>query len=174
MDDNERWICVDPGETTGWSIWKGKRLLGGAQTPMWPFAHDLWDAIHDNIGPLAEGDGEHLRPGVGVKDNVGPIGLVVCEKFALYPWAMKDMAWDELRTVQLIGAIRFTCDLHQVNLHKQPATIKERALAGGAKELFTRPLHENRHHNDSVMHGFFYYQVEIEGVNLKLADGKKK
>jgi len=174
MDNNSRWLCVDPGETTGWSLWKGERLLGGGQTPLWAFAHDVYDAIKDNVGPLATGETDLLAAGVNAEDNVGQIELVVCEKFALYPWAAKDLAFDEFRTSQLIGALTFTCALHQVELHKQPASIKERAMAGGAKELFVRPLHENRHQNDSIMHGVFYYQVEIRGVNLQIPDGTKK
>jgi hypothetical protein len=174
MKDDARWLCVDPGEETGWSVWKGEKLLGGGQTKLWPFGHDVYDAIHDNVGPLAEGEETLLRPGVSADENTGPIELIVCEKFALYPWAAKDLAFDEFRTSQLIGALTFICTLHQVELHKQPASIKERALAGGAKEFFVRPLHENRHQNDSIMHGVFYYQVEVKGVNLKLPDGTKK
>jgi hypothetical protein len=107
---------------------------------------------------------------------------VVCEKFALYPWVIygKDgrpthaLDFDEFRTVQLIGALTFMCTLRNVELHKQPATIKERALAGGAREVFVRPIHDNRHTNDSVMHGFYYVQVECNGVNIMLPDKKAK
>lgn len=154
-----RWLCLDPGETTGWSIWKGDRLLGGGQTPMWEFADDVWSALTVNEGPLgAKADG-HLHDGIAADDNVGDIELVVCEKFALYPWEAKNLHWEEFRTVQLIGAIFFMCRQRDVELHKQSASIKERAQAGGAQELFVRPLHENRHQNDSIMHGFYYLQV---------------
>jgi hypothetical protein len=174
LDPEARWVCSDPGETAGWSLWKGAQLLGGGQTPLWQFAHDFHSALADNVGPLAEGETDLLRPGWDASHNTGPIKLLVCEKFALYPWAAKELAFDEFRTVQLIGAMTFTCALFDVKLHKQPASIKERAMAGGAKELFVRPLHENRHQNDSIMHGFFYHQVEVKGVNLQIPDGTKK
>jgi hypothetical protein len=38
----------------------------------------------------------------------------------------------------------------------QPAKIKETAVAGGAEEKFLRPLHENRHANDAIMHGTYF------------------
>lgn len=172
--EGKRWLCCDPGETVGWSLWRGGKLLGGDQTPLWEFAHDLQDALAANEGPLAEGNEDFLRPGVSADDNTGPIELVVCEEFRLYPWIIYTpegrpthaLDFEEFRTVQLIGAITFMCTLHDVKLHKQSAKIKERALAGGAKELFVRPLHENRHQNDSAMHGWFYYQVECLGKNV--------
>jgi hypothetical protein len=170
VDKETRWLCVDPGETTGWSIWKGEKLLGGGQTPLWQFAHDFYDAMFRNTGPLAEHETACLARYVRASANTGRFDLVVCEKFVLYPWAAKDLKWDEFRTSQLIGSLTFMCALFNVELHKQPASIKERALAGGAKELFVRPLHENRHQNDSIMHGFFYHQVEVKGHNLKIAD----
>lgn len=175
-----RWLCCDPGETFGWSMWRGAKLLGGGQTPLWEFAHKLHDQFfcenHGAVGSdlLGTGDQPWLNPGIGPKTNQGKIELVVCEKFALYPWAAKELAFDEMRTVQVIGAVYFMCSLFDVPLHKQPASIKERALAGGAKEFFVRPLHENRHTNDSIMHGVFYHQVEVKGINLQIPDGTKR
>jgi hypothetical protein len=173
-----RWLCVDPGETTGWSVWKGEKLLGGGQTPLWDFAHCVWDALayekdmRRHPGELlGEGERSWLGKGVTPEDNDGDFELIVCEKFALYPWEAKNLAFDEFRTVQLIGALTFMATLFDVTMHKQPATIKEPALNAGAKELFTRPLHENRHQNDSIMHGWFYLLVECKGLNLGVADG---
>lgn len=179
-----RWLCVDPGETTGWSMWKGNRLLGGGQTPLGEFGVEVHDQMAYERGlrrhPAMLGEGEQpwLAAGVDGDDNEGEIELVVCEKFALYPWVIYGpngrpthaLDFEEFRTVQLIGGIKLTCTVFEREYHAQPAAIKERALAGGAKELFVRPLHENRHTNDSIMHGFFYYQVEIAGVNLGVPD----
>lgn len=154
-----RILCVDPGEETGWSIWSGSRLLGGGQTKLGHFKHDVWDAVFDNVGPLAEGEEDCLHTGVTAKDNVGPFTLFVIEQFVLYPWKAQSLAWDEFRTSQLIGALKLIAERGDIEVEKQAAKIKERAMAGGAGELFVRPLRENRHQNDSIMHGFFYNQV---------------
>jgi hypothetical protein len=175
-----RWLCVDPGETTGWSIWKGKRLLGGGQTPLWSFALDLdvtvqqqaiesQDPITDDV-PLGTGDQPWLHPNVDPADNTGPLGLFVVEKFVLYPWEAKNLAWDEFRTSQLIGAIHLTGLKSGIEVHKQPADVKDAARAGGAEELFVSPLHENRHQNDSIMHGWFFIRVEVLGANVPIRD----
>lgn len=173
MGDNYRMLCVDPGETTGWSIWKDDTLLGGGQTPLWQFAQDVYNVLHDGIGPLEQGEDHILHEGVNRELNTGPIALMVVEKFALYPDKAKDLYWDEFRTVQLIGALTLMGQLFNVKVAKQGALIKQRALAGGAEELFIRPKHENRHQNDSIMHGFYYRQVEVKGVNLRLPDKGK-
>jgi hypothetical protein len=174
--EGKRWLCVDPGETTGWSVWRGEKLLGGGQTPLWDFAHDVWDTLaydkdlRRNPGPLSEGERPWLAAGVTGDDNEGDLSLIVCEKFALYPDKAKDLAYDEFRTVQLIGALTFMATLFDIEMHKQPATIKKPATDAGAKELFVRPLHENRHTNDSIMHGWFYLLVECRNVHLMVKD----
>lgn len=170
MGDNYRMLCVDPGEMTGWSIWHDDTLLGGGQTPMWNFAHDVYNFFEGGVGPLEQHEQGILHPGIKPEQNVDTIGLMVVEKFALYPWEAKKgtLDWNEFRTSQLIGALHFLAQLFDVRIHKQPASIKERALAGGAKELFVKPIHDNRHQNDSIMHGFFYRQVEVHGKNIML------
>lgn len=173
MTASERVLCVDPGENTGWSIWRGDKLLGGGQTLMGQFKFDVWDAITANEGPLSEGQSHLLHKGVKKAENKGRIGLFVIEKFALYPDKAKTMIWDEFRTVQLIGALVFMAELNDIKVEKQPASIKQRAMAGGAEELFVRPLKENRHENDSIMHGFFYNQVTKKGIKLGIPDNGK-
>lgn len=162
-----RQLYVDPGEEAGWCVGSGDKLLGGGQTKLFQLAHDFYDALHEGKGPLAEGASGLLRSGVEPFENEGEFDLVVIETFALYPWKAKELAWDEFRTVQLIGALQFVAQLYDIPVHKQAAKIKERAKAGGVEELFIRPLVENRHQNDAIMHFWFYRQVEVHGNNLK-------
>lgn len=166
-----RTLCVDPGETVGWSVWNEDKLLGGGQTPLWEFAFDVKDAVENDAGPLAQGESGLLHVDVKPEENTGAFELFVIEKFALYPDKAKELAWDEFRTSQLIGALTLIAADNGIPVHKQPASIKARAMAGGAKELFVKPLHENRHQNDSIMHGFFYNQVERKKTGYKVKDG---
>jgi hypothetical protein len=81
---------------------------------------------------------------------------VVIEDWSLYPWKLKDLAWDKCRTARGIGGLELACDIANVPYTLQPAKIKETAVAGGAEEKFLRPLHENRHANDAIMHGVYF------------------
>jgi hypothetical protein len=141
------WLTIDPGESTGWAAWEGTDLLTAGTTPMWEFADALWTL-------LVTGTSEIL-------DLTGSVERIVCENFTLYPDKAKSLHHDEFRTVRLIGAIFFMCRTLEIEFITQPAYIKERAIAGGAKSLFYRPLHENRHQNDAIMHGVFYIQTEL-------------
>lgn len=159
---NFRWITFDPGEDAGWSVWKGVKLLGAGTAKLWPLADEVWSVLNGEADALlGTGDRPWLRSNVTPEENSGKLELFVIEKFALYPKEAKSLAWNEFRTVQLIGALTFMARVYGVDVHKQPASIKERAKAGGAEELFYRPLHQNRHQNDAIMHGVFYSQVEM-------------
>jgi len=139
-----RWLTVDPGESTGWSVWEDKELVDAGTTPMMEFADDVWN------------------------EKFGKIDRIVCEDWRIYPWEAKkgSLNWDQCRTARLIGVLAFIARLRDHSFILQPAAIKERAIAGGAKELFYRPLHENRHQNDAIMHGWFFVQVELLGANI--------
>jgi hypothetical protein len=164
-----RTLYVDPGEDTGWALSKGELLLGAGTEKMWFFADDVWAALHDG-GPLAEGGTVWLRPGIKDEDNSGPIGRIVCEDFRIYPWKAKELAWDQVRTARLIGALTFMARLHKIPLVLQGAKIKDRAVKGGSEQFFYRPLHENRHQNDAIMHYTFFTQTELRGLKLLVDD----
>lgn len=156
-----RWLAIDPGEDTGLSIWEGESLVSAHTIKLWRVA-DLLDHLVCNDVPVAEENEDIHEAWV---DGRGEIERVVCEDFRIYPWKAKDLAWDQVRTARLIGALTFLCHKHDVEFILQPAKIKERAVAGGAEELFSTPLHENRHANDSIMHGSYYVQVVLNGVS---------
>jgi hypothetical protein len=180
-----RWLCVDPGETVGWSVWKKDRMLGGGQTPLWEFGHGVFDSLllqrmKGKTCPLmAEAHDPFLRPGaqpwlgagVDGRSNQGDISLIVCERFALYEDKAQDLIGDEFRTSQLIGWLFGCTTLFDVRFHKQSAAIKKGALDAGAREFFVKPVHENRHQNDSIMHAFFYLAVECRGATIHVPGG---
>ena len=135
------WLSLDPGESTGWASWsEGKLVEAGTDA--------LWDVI-DNLNAASK----------SAENEVGfptDLGLIVMEDWALYPWKLKELAWDKCRTARGIGAIELICRQCSIQLVLQPASIKKGAVSAGAEELFMRPLHENRHANDAIMHGVFY------------------
>lgn len=239
-----KWLCVDPGDTTGWSVWDGKDLVYADQTPMWEFADNIYEAVHTDstlgyLAGLIDGEGtigvypngktdrvtiqvsmtaedvlkwcaenfggtvngpyrQHenrtsmytwkraarqdvadliakIRPLLKLKASqaddtltflkdeyaIEPsvfIGIkaMVVEQWQLYPWELQNLAWDHCRTARLIGALELICRRFGIELIFQGADIKEAAIQAGAEALFLEPVHENRHANDSLMHGTFY------------------
>lgn len=133
------YLTVDPGETTGWTLWSEDwEIVDGGQTPLWEFIDELRAGI-------VEGEG-----------RFGGLALIVCEDWAIYPWEAQNLAWDKCRTARGIGAIELLCRYSTVELVLQPAKIKETAVAAGAEDLYVSPRHPNRHQNDAIQHGVYY------------------
>jgi hypothetical protein len=163
-----RTLYCDPGEDFGWCIGKDMKLLSRGTTKMWLMADDVWDILENPDNPEnALNDPSFLRAGVDPSENTGPIGRIVCEDWRLYPDKLKDLAWDRCRTARVIGALTMACRRFGIPFVLQPAAIKPAAVAAGAEELFDRPLRENRHQNDAMMHFTWYTNVEMLGVRLQ-------
>lgn len=154
---------ADPGEDFGWALGCGLTLVAAGTSKMWDVPDELWAAFSE-ADPSDLRNAARLREGVDPSLLMLPIGRVVCEDWRLYPDKMKALAWDQCRTARVIGALKFICRQQGIPFILQPAAIKQRAVDGGAEEFFYRPLHENRHQNDAIMHFVFYTQTELLGL----------
>jgi len=151
-----KFVSCDPGEATGYAVWP-------SETPGTQPEHVGTAALADfvaAIGIAAHVDevGEPARE-EGVRELVEHFEgfrLLVFEDWALYPWKLKELAWDQCRTARGIGALEYICVTAGIPTVAQGAKIKDAASAGGADALFMRPLHANRHANDAIRHGVFY------------------
>jgi hypothetical protein len=150
-----KWITVDPGEMTGYTVWKHNELVVASARPLWEFVYALGAGL---IGSEAAQHDWRL-----VEELAGWEALVV-EDWVLYEWSAKELSWDKQDTVRGIGALQFIAYALGRPCTLQPAKIKEQALAAGAQELFRRPLKPNRHANDAIMHGVHYAAKAGEGV----------
>lgn len=160
-------LCVDPGETVGWSLWEGNRMIESGQTALWEFGDAVFDAVFSP--PVTP---EEAAAGVEEDELVAlfrGIQRIVCEDWRLYPWELKTMSWDQCRTARLIGSLTQTARKGRLEFVLQPAKIKERAEAAGAREMFVRPLHDNRHQNDSIMHGVYFIAIENGAAGVQEA-----
>lgn len=142
------WLCVDPGETTGWSIWQGTTMVEAGQTALWEFIDAVDGWLNGPYIPAALDTGND--------HDTGKLGAIVCEDWSLYPWELQNLAWDKCRTARGIGALELLARQHGIPFHLQGADIKDAAKAAGAEALYLEPVHENRHANDSIQHGVFY------------------
>jgi hypothetical protein len=153
LDVRPLWLCVDPGETTGFSIWDADgKLIFAEQLPMWKFIDFVLQWVEDGLIPraLAGDEIDHL-------DH--DLAAMIVEEWQLYPWELQNLAWDKCRTARAIGALTLICRHFGVELIFQGADIKKGAQAAGAEALYLEPVHENRHANDSIQHGVFYQAV---------------
>lgn len=152
IDVRPLWICVDPGDTTGFSLWDADgNLLWADQLPMWNFIDAVYQWVTDGLVPESLGGKEIDHMDHDLKG-------MVCEEWQLYPWVIKTggLDFDKCRTARAIGALTLICRQFGIELVFQGADIKKGAQAAGAEVLYLEPVHENRHANDSVQHGVFF------------------
>lgn len=143
------WLTVDPGETTGWALWRGTELVDGGQDPMQDFLDEVCDSCICVGGDYQHNGGRFVR-------NDERLGAIVCEDWALYPYRTASLAWDKCRTARAIGALEQFARQAHIPIILQPAKVKETGIAAGCEELYVTPRHENRHQNDAILHGVFY------------------
>ena len=146
-------LFVDPGETVGWSVWEaGCKVESGQHSRI-----DFADALYAAWGLYPEDAGRPPTIDDTLVEALRCCKEVVCEEYALYPWELKNLAWDKCLTPRLIGALAMACRLRDYPIHYQGAKIKDEAMRLGAGDHFVTPKHENRHQNDAIMHAVFFY-----------------
>lgn len=167
-NDTSKWLCVDPGEDTGYSIWEEGELIDAGTAKLWEFGEAVFSAVFTDPTELVLMDQTLALSLVGIKG-------IVCEDFRIYPWEAKKgtLNWDQVRTARLIGALTLISKMGGLWWVLQGAKIKERAEAAGAQHYFLSPRHENRHANDSIMHGIYYLAVK-HGTPITQHDGDEE
>lgn len=149
------WLAVDPGISVGNSVWDDDKYVDGGTDDIWEFADAVWRAVFQPLtGEVIEED-ELAHRYIGIEK-------MVVEDFKIYPWDARrgGLDWDPVRTARLIGALKIIARQGNLEFILQPAKIKERAEAAGAKSLFFTPLVENRHLNDSILHASYHLAMQ--------------
>ena len=100
-----RFVTIDPGETTGYSVWDsltpGEEPIAAGQAELWTFIGSLAFSLHVS----------DRSPDLDFSAALKGVERVIYEEWALYPWATRagDLDWDPCLTARGIGAIEFIC-----------------------------------------------------------------
>lgn len=137
-------ICLDPGETTGWAVFRNGTLL--------------------DVGQLATKDlisgTRALKAHFEKHMDAGPEGnrttRVVFEDYRIYGWKTEEHTWAGLHTPKLIGSIVALCVVMDLSFDCQ--------MAQQAKGFCTDEKLQNwgfyvkglRHGRDAIRHGAYY------------------
>ncbi len=159
-------IALDPGETVGWSVWNPEQP--------WDFLEAGQSGAMATIDAVAAATGlddackaspafravTH-RPDPYLVEQFASWDTLIVEDWSLYedpanPGRPVLPLWDPCHTPRYIGAFEFIARYTGKRIIEQGAFIKTDALRLSAGESFLKPLHENRHANDSIMHWHYY------------------
>jgi len=139
-------LAVDPGETTGWCVFRFGKLTECGQCP--------GDPVHlDNLITRLDPD------------------IIVCEEYRIYGWKAKRHAWSDVPTLRLIGGIQMICTQRNIPMVLQGA----QQAKGFSKDDKLRAwgLYQvgKRHANDSIRHATYYllfgYKNAQNGVSIR-------
>lgn len=127
-------ISFDPGDTTGYAIWRVKD--GQAQ-----------------IAEFGQMSLDELLNWVNVYDK--PVENVIIEEFKLFAKRAKQQAGSSMKASQAIGALRSFAVRKGARVHMQPANIKFIALK---QTQITMPSqHSQTHQWDAYLHGAYWH-----------------
>jgi len=136
------WISIDPGDKhVGYASWDGEEC--SAAVEMTP------DEVVDVVCDLA---------------GFGVIGLLVVERFTLYPWMAAQMSHSELYTPQLIGALHHIARRHNIPFEKpQASKLPEIYKDPELVARLHRWIGHGKHARDAEAHGLRYVvQLEMQ------------
>lgn len=130
-------LAYDPGESTGW-CWvdtASSKISGGS--------FELWSEVDEHMAMLPT-----LRNKLILPD------IIVVERFLLYPQAAKRLSWNKLRTIEVIGVIRYLAEGIKIPV------VMQNARNGKRIELAKKPLHFDKHACDALRHALMYLKRE--------------
>jgi hypothetical protein len=125
-------LCLDPGETTGWAIFRYGHLTGAGQFAV-----------------------TNLRIFESLIDRFQPDQLVV-ENYRVYPWLVKQHSWAEVPTLRYIGAILLLAEQRRIPVHLQMAQLAKGFCKDSKLKEWGLYKPSRRHANDAIRHGCYW------------------
>jgi len=138
-------IGLDPGETTGVSVW-----VRPTPDPGDPDGEYTVSTFQINTSIIEWGVDKLnllLRPTLPVGST-----LVIAESFRIYSWKAKTLSWNSLLTPRLIGCIETLCRLRSLPLCQQSAQQGKGFVTDERLERWNLYIPGKRHGMDATRH----------------------
>lgn len=121
-------LAIDPGDVhVGWAYDGSSTVQAGEWTPTEAVDELVRMMTHDAVDEL------------------------IIEEFVLYEWEAKKQAWSEMKTSQLIGALKLIAYWFRIPVFMQPATIKK-PTRGKLRAKGVKMAQGSIHANDAQLH----------------------
>jgi hypothetical protein len=129
-------LALDPGETTGWSIWADGKLKDQGQVKTWPM--------------------EVCVPALQTVITLSSPSIVVYESYQVYEWKTEDHTWSQIPTVQVIGCLQTLLLMQKIPYHTQTAQVAKQFVSDERLEQWDFWFKGVRHARDSIRHGLYF------------------
>lgn len=146
-----RLLALDPGETTGWSVWNCEpgqidRLSDQGQLATWDKEH-TFNPEHE----LAL----FVNNFTWLLHRYKPT-RVVFESYHVYDWKLDTHSWSDVPTLRIIGGIESLLLLQAIPYSSQTAQVAKRFVTDEMLKSFGFYQRGLRHSRDSMRHGIYY------------------
>lgn len=129
-------LALDPGETTGYAVFKEGQLKDQGQIKTWPMVECV-----QNIAHLID---------------VHKPTRVVYESYQVYEWKTEDHSWSQIPTVQVIGCLQTLLILNDIPYWTQTAQIAKQFVTDQRLEDWGMWFRGIRHARDAIRHGTYF------------------
>lgn len=138
-----RLLALDPGETTGWSIWDVSEhdvyLTETGQAETWP--------IEQSVRGISELIGRVSHPRIPV--------LLVHEAYNIYAHKLQQHTHSNVPTLRVIGVIETLCVQQRIPLLSQTAQVAKAWATDSNLKTWGVYQVGMRHARDSIRHGLY-------------------
>ena len=125
-------LCLDPGETTGWALFRNGVLTGSGQFRVTSPA--VFDRIFTKFKPTQ----------------------LVVENYRIYPWRSKQHEWSEVPTLRYIGMIQYIAASRGIPVSLQMAQLAKVFATDRKLKSWGLYKADKKHANDAIRHGCYF------------------
>lgn len=143
----ERLLALDPGETTGWSLWVDGQYKDGGQLETVVLSTESQGVKVLNWAPLKE-----------LFVTTKPT-LVVYENYRIYSHKLDRHSFSEVETLRLIGGIDLICWEESIPVANQMAVQAKSFITDDKLKAWDFWLKGLKHSRDSMRHALYYIIV---------------
>ncbi len=144
----KRLLCLDPGKTTGWSVFEEGKLTA------WGHLEDCYDDKNVNAKVLTD-----------LFDDVQP-DFICYEDYRVYQQKLDRHSFSPVMTVRLLGVIEAYCQMKDIPTHKQMATTAKNFCTDEKLKQWGFWQAGQKHARDSIRHGCYFLLFYKKGQDI--------
>ncbi|MNW46053.1 hypothetical protein D3C74_233310 [compost metagenome] len=131
----ERLLCLDPGETTGWSVFENGKLTAWGQAKTLANGWSEIDKLFTDVKPT----------------------MVIYENYRVYSHKLSRHENSEVYTLRLVGVIEFLCEvMWNILYYNQMAHQAKGFVSDDKLKQWGMYQTGQKHARDSIRHGIYF------------------